>query len=127
MTLGGSAMYEGLQHVRQKMALLAAHLLDCRPEDIVFRAGNIVNEHRPEHTLTFAAVAAAAQRREQLPPDMEVGLEFPVHFVLRDNPFGFGAHVAVVEVDRDTGALKILDTVVKILHHVYPLRAWCNA
>jgi carbon-monoxide dehydrogenase large subunit len=27
---------------------------------------------------------------------------------LRDNPFGFGAHVAVVEVDRDTGALNVL-------------------
>jgi len=34
MTLGGSAMYEGLQQARQKMALLAAHLLDCRPERI---------------------------------------------------------------------------------------------
>src|SRR5262249_39100202 len=38
----------------------------------------------------------------------EPGLEFPVHFILRDNPFGFGAHVAVVEVDRDTGALNVL-------------------
>ena len=63
---------------------------------------------RPEHAITFAAVAAAAQQREQLPPDTEPGLEFPAHFILRDNPFGFGAHVAVVEVDRDTGALNIL-------------------
>ena len=108
MTLGGSAMYEGLQQVRRKMSLLAAHLLDCRPEDILFQDGKLLNETSPEHALTFAAVAAAAQQRKQLPPDMEVGLEFPVHFILRDNPFGFGAHVAVVEVDRDTGALKVL-------------------
>jgi carbon-monoxide dehydrogenase large subunit len=108
MTLGGSAMYEGLQQARQKMALVAAYLLDCRPEDIVFREGKVVNEQRPEHALTFAEVAAAAHRREQLPPEVAVGLEFPVHFVLRDNPFGFGAHVAVVEVDRHTGAVKIL-------------------
>src|SRR6202007_155792 len=51
---------------------------------------------------------AAAQRREQLPPDMALGLEFPVQFILRDNPFGFGAHVAVVEIDPSTGAVKIL-------------------
>src|SRR2546429_3223278 len=108
MTLGGSAMYEGLQQARRKMALLAAHLLDCRPEDIGFQDGTLVNESRPEHALTFAEVAAAAQRREQLPPGIEAGLEFPVHFILRDNPFGFGAHVAVVEVDRDTGALHVL-------------------
>jgi carbon-monoxide dehydrogenase large subunit len=108
MTLGGSAMYEGLQQARRKMALVAAHLLDCRPEDIVFQDGKLVNERRPEHALTFAEVAAAAQRREQLPPGTGPGLEFPVHFTLRDNPFGFGAHVAVVEVNRDTGALHIL-------------------
>jgi len=108
MMLGGSAMYEGLQQARQKMARLAAHLLDCRPEDIVFQDGKLVNERRPEHALTFAEVAVAAQGREQLPPGLEPGLEFPAHFILRDNPFGFGAHVAVVEVDRDTGALNVL-------------------
>jgi len=101
-------MYEGLQQARQKMTLLAAYLLDCRPEDIVFQDGKLVNASRPEHAITFAAVAAAAQQREQLPPDTEPGLEFPAHFILRDNPFGFGAHVAVVEVDRDTGALNVL-------------------
>ena len=31
-----------------------------------------------------------------------------MHFILRDNPFGFGAHIAVVEVDRHTGAVKVL-------------------
>ena len=108
MTLGGSAMYQGLQQVRQKMALIAAHLLDCRPGDLVFRDGQIVNEHNPEQSIPFADVAAAAQRREVLPPTMELGLTFPIHFVLRDNPFGFGAHVAIVEIDRDTGVLQVI-------------------
>jgi carbon-monoxide dehydrogenase large subunit len=108
MTLGGSAMYQGLQQVQQKMALIAAHLLDCRHEDLVFQDGNIVNDKDPQQAIVFAAVAAAAQQREVLPPDMEVGLEFPIHFILRDNPFGFGAHVVVVEIDRDTGMLRVL-------------------
>ena len=41
-------------------------------------------------------------------PELAARLEFPVDFTLADNPYGFGAHVAVVEVDRDTGALKML-------------------
>jgi carbon-monoxide dehydrogenase large subunit len=108
LTIGGSTMYAGLQQARHKMARLAAHLLDCRPEDVVFRDGQVSSAHHPEQALAFAAVAAAAQQRELLPPDMEVGLEFPVQFTLAENPFGFGAHVVVVEIDRDTGALHIL-------------------
>jgi CO/xanthine dehydrogenase Mo-binding subunit len=37
----------------------AAHLLDCRPEDMVFQDGKLVNERRSEHALTFAEVATA--------------------------------------------------------------------
>lgn len=66
-----------------------------------------MNAHNPEQRLAFAEVAAAAQRPEVLPPAMEVGIECSTHVILRDNPFGFGAHV-VVEVDRDTGRLRIL-------------------
>jgi carbon-monoxide dehydrogenase large subunit len=108
MTLGGAAMYDGLQQVRQKMAHLAAHLLDCWPDDLVFQDGTIVNTQNPQQRIAFAEVAAAAQRPEVLPPGMEVGIVCSTHFILRDNPFGFGAHVAVVEVDRDTGMLRVI-------------------
>ena len=53
-------------------------------------------------------VELLAQRLELLPPDMEVGLEFLVNFKLAENPFGFAAHVAVVEVDRETGGVRFL-------------------
>jgi carbon-monoxide dehydrogenase large subunit len=108
LSVGGSAMYEGLQQARQKLAHLAAHLLDCWPEDVIFQEGKIFAAQNPERATTFAEVAAAAQRRELLPPGTDVGLEFPVYFTLRDNPFGFGAHVAIVEVDDDTGTLRLL-------------------
>lgn len=108
MTLGGSSMYLGVQQARQKMARLAAHLLDGQPDDLVFQEGVIAQAQHPERRLAFAEVAAAAYRRALLPPGMEEGLAFPVQFVLAHNPFGFGAHVVVVEIDRDTGALHIL-------------------
>jgi carbon-monoxide dehydrogenase large subunit len=90
------------------MTRLAAHLLDCQPEDVVFREGRVWSTRRPDQSRTFAEVAAAAQQRESLPPGMDPGLEFPVQYTLAETPFGFGAHVAVVEIDRDTGALKVV-------------------
>jgi aerobic carbon-monoxide dehydrogenase large subunit len=108
LTIGGSAMYAGLQEARRKMARIAARFLECPPEEVVFQAGQIFDRRYPEQTLAFSQVAAAAQQRDLLPPGVEAGLEFLVDFALPENPFGFGAHVAVVEVDRDTGAVRIL-------------------
>ena len=73
MTLGGSAMYEGLQQARQKMALLAAHILDCRPEDIEFEDGRLVNGKasgaRPDFCRSCCCSTAARSncRRAQSP------------------------------------------------------------
>jgi aerobic carbon-monoxide dehydrogenase large subunit len=108
LTIGGSAVYVSAQEARRKMARIAARFLECAPEDIVFQAGQVFARRYPEQALTFSQVAAAAQQRDLLPPGMEVGLEFLVDFALPENPFGFGAHVAVVEVDRDTGQVRIL-------------------
>ena len=95
LTVGGSAMYAGLQQARQHIAQLAARLLECEPEEIDFEEGFVFNTHHPERTLALSDVVTE-------------GLEFPSMFSLEDNPFGFAAHVAVVEVDRDTGAVKLL-------------------
>jgi carbon-monoxide dehydrogenase large subunit len=108
LTIGGSAVYVGLQEARQKMARIAARFLECPPEEIVFQAGRIFDRRYPDQTLAFAQVAAAAQRPEMLPPGMEPGLEFLGVFRLPENPFGFAAHVAVVEVDRDTGDVRFV-------------------
>jgi len=108
LTIGGSAMYVGLQEARRKMARIAARFLECPPEDIIFQGGQVFDRRYPEQALPFSQVASAAQRPEFLPPGLEAGLEFQVTFALPDNPFSFGAHVAVVEVDRDTGEVRFL-------------------
>jgi carbon-monoxide dehydrogenase large subunit len=68
----------------------------------------VYNRRGPEQTIPFAEVAAAAPRHASRPPETEAGLEFDVDYVLPDNPYGFGAHVAVVEVDRDSGEVYVL-------------------
>jgi carbon-monoxide dehydrogenase large subunit len=108
LTIGGSAVYVGLQEARQKMARIAARFLECPSEAIVFQDGYVFDRRYPDQALTFSQIAAAVQRPELLPPGMEQGLECPVSFMLPENPFGFAAHVAVIEIDRDTGEARFL-------------------
>ena len=108
LTIGGSAVYVGLCEARQKMARIAARFLECPSEAIVFQGGRLFDRRYPDQTLTFSHVAAAAYRAEGLPPGMEPGLECLVSFMLPENPFGFAAHIAVIEVDRATGEVQFL-------------------
>ena len=108
LTIGGSAMYMGLQAARHKMALIAAHSLECSPDDVVFQESKVFNRRDPEQAMAFAEVASAGYRAEALPPGAEMGLEFKIDYSLPGNTFGFAAHAAVVEIDRNTGEIKFL-------------------
>jgi carbon-monoxide dehydrogenase large subunit len=98
LSVGGSAVYEAMQQVRQNLAHVAAEHLDCTPQDIDFRDGQLVNTQRPTRRMAFETATAASSS----------GLECQVEFDLHDNPFGFAAHVVVVEIDPETGALRLL-------------------
>ncbi len=109
--VGTSAMYTVAEKARQKLSLIAAHLMDCPAEDVVFEEGRVSSRGNPARAKTFAEIASAAYNEELLPPDVEVGLDFQDRFTLGVpyyNPHSFGAHVVVVEVDRDTGHVKIV-------------------
>ena len=58
--------------------------------------------------MSFAEVAAAAYDEALLPAGVEAGLEFSGTYTLPENPYAFGAHVAVVEIDRDSGEVRIV-------------------
>jgi carbon-monoxide dehydrogenase large subunit len=108
LTVGGSALYTVLQQARQKLVRLASHLLQCPTEAVTFQDGRVFDRQHPEQNMPFAAVAAGAYDQAQLPPDLAAGLEFSGTYTLPGNPYAFGAHVAVVEVDRETGEVKFL-------------------
>jgi carbon-monoxide dehydrogenase large subunit len=108
LTVGGSALYTVLQQARQKLGRIAAHVLQCPAEAVVLQDSHGFDRQHPERTVPFAAIAAAAYDQSRLPPGIEVGLEFSGTYTLPGNPYAFGAHVAVVEVDRETGAVTFL-------------------
>ena len=108
LTVGGSAVFLGLQEARNKISLIASRLLGCSPEDIVLQEGKVFNRRDPEQAMAFSQVASAAQRQDLLPPGLESGLDFPVDYTLPATPFSFAAHVVVVQVDQHTGEVKFL-------------------
>lgn len=108
LIVGGSAIHAVLQEARRKLARLASQLLSCAPEDVGFEDGRVCNTHKPEAQMTFAHLAAAAYNRESLPEDLDIGLDFHARYTLPSGPISFGAHVAVVEVDRETGRVDIV-------------------
>jgi carbon-monoxide dehydrogenase large subunit len=111
VAVGGSAVYEGLRLAREKLAAVAAHLLECSVGEIVFGGGNVYSAELPDKRLPFAEVASAAHDPASLPAGMNAGVDFAVDFTLPENPHSFAAHVAVVEVDPGSGALRILEYV----------------
>ena len=71
--------------------------------------GRAYNLNTPAQSVPFSQVAAAAYDEELLPPGVEPGLDFAGTHTLPASPYAFGAHVAVVEVSRDTGNVTILE------------------
>jgi carbon-monoxide dehydrogenase large subunit len=108
LIVGGSAVYAVVQEARQHLAHLASELLACPADTIGFQNGCAFNLRKPEEQLTFAQLVAAASSRAHGAMEGERGLVFSGTYTLPAAPFSFGAHAVVVEVNRETGAVRIL-------------------
>jgi carbon-monoxide dehydrogenase large subunit len=106
--VGGSATYQAALKIVEKARKIAAHLLEAAEADIEFEGGRFFVRGAPERGVTFQQVAAAAYNPGRLPPDIEPGLEATAFYSLPGNACPFGAHIAIVEVDPETGQVKLL-------------------
>ncbi len=100
--VGATAVHLAASDVREKARLLAAQLLEASAADIVISDRQWQVRGAPSRAVTFADIAAAAYSSAR-PKDMEAGLESTRFFQPPGMVFPFGAHVAVVEVDAETG------------------------
>jgi carbon-monoxide dehydrogenase large subunit len=107
LVVGGSALVRATGKVREKALRIAAHMLEAAPEDVEYREGRYRVKGVPSKALSFAEIADRAYS-DDLPDDIDTGLEATDFFRLADATCPFGAHVAVVEVDRDTGEVRVL-------------------
>ena len=100
---GGSAIYEASQVVLEKGKQLAASLLEASADDIVVGEGALQVAGVPAKSISWADLATAAVEQE-----IEGGLAHELDFDGTDATYPFGSHVAVVEIDRETGHVELL-------------------
>lgn len=105
--VGGTAIYLAVQKLKQKLAQMAAHLLGVNPSQIQLGEGKLFVRGKPSLSKGFLEVVQAAYVAKTLPPGFEPGLQATVFFEPPNFTFPFGAHVCVVEVDAETGDVRI--------------------
>jgi aerobic carbon-monoxide dehydrogenase large subunit len=105
LAVGGIAIHRASMTVLDKAKKIAAHMLEAAEDDIVFDQGRFSVKGSPDKAKAFGEVAFAAFGTG-LPEGMEQGLEAVAYFDPPNLVWPFGAHIAVVEVDPDTGSVK---------------------
>ncbi|MFB6169996.1 MAG: xanthine dehydrogenase family protein molybdopterin-binding subunit [Haloarculaceae archaeon] len=101
VAMGGNALKASAENLREKARKIAAHELEAAPEDVAFEDGEFSVAGAPTRSVSMATVAERAYSTD-LPPDLR-RLEDTTFFSPEGSTAPFGTHVAVVEVDPDTG------------------------
>ena len=107
LAVGGVAVAIATDRVVDKARLIAAHQLEVAEEDLDFVGGSFSVKGSPDRAMQLAAVAFEAFTAHNLPDGLEPNLEASSHFDPPNFTFPFGTHVAVVEVDTDTGRVEL--------------------
>jgi carbon-monoxide dehydrogenase large subunit len=106
--VGGSAIVKCLDKIKDKGRKIAAHLLEAGEQDVLFDRGQWSVKGAPGKSKSWGDVALMAYLAHNIPQGMEPGLEATSFYDPSNFTFPFGAHVAMVEVDADTGHVRLL-------------------
>ncbi|MDP9340884.1 MAG: xanthine dehydrogenase family protein molybdopterin-binding subunit [Actinomycetota bacterium] len=107
LQMAGPAVLTASQEVVEKARRIAAHLLEVNVEDVVHADGRIGIVGAPERSLSWGEIATAAADGASLPQGMEPGCAAYGDVEQGGGTFPFGTHVAVVEVDMETGGVRL--------------------
>ncbi len=123
LSVGGTAIYMAAERVLDKARTIAAHQLEASADDLEYVGGAFQVKGTPSKSVAFAEIAFAAFTAHDLPDGVEPNLEAHVTYDPPNFTFPNGTHVAVVEVDTDTGEVEMVDYVAvdDCGHQVNPL------
>jgi carbon-monoxide dehydrogenase large subunit len=109
LSVGGVAAAHAAEKIAQKCREIVAHNLECDPSDIEVLDGRYQLVGDPEKGMTLAEVAGAAYvDATNMPEGMELGLEQALMYDPSNFVFPFGTHVCVVDIEADTGKVKVI-------------------
>jgi aerobic carbon-monoxide dehydrogenase large subunit len=107
LAVGGGAVVLAMDKVRDRAKAIAAHMLEAAPDDIEVAEGAFRVRGVPDRGVTLEQIAEEAYS-DSLPAEFGAGLEATEFFRPDDETFPFGTHVAVVEINPDTGEVKLV-------------------
>jgi carbon-monoxide dehydrogenase large subunit len=105
--VGTIAVHTSVQRIKEKARRLAAHILETSVDDIVYEDGRVFVKGAPDKGKTIQEIAGAAALGYDLPAGDEPFLDDTAYYDPPNCTFPFGAHVAMVEVDAETGEVTL--------------------
>ncbi|MFF5232213.1 xanthine dehydrogenase family protein molybdopterin-binding subunit [Dactylosporangium sp. NPDC000521] len=107
LAVGGVALVEACRKVRDKARVVAAHMLECSPDDIEFTGGAFRVRGTPDAAKTIADTAFAVFAAHDLPDGVEATLDADATFDPQTFSFPHGTHLCATLVDTQTGHVAI--------------------
>ena len=104
--MGGGALGVAAERLINKAKAIAANLLEASPDDVIQIDGGFAVAGVPERSVDWRRLAGAAYGKGT-PAGMDPGLNETAFFDPNREAWGFGAHVAQVRIDADTGELNL--------------------
>lgn len=109
LSVGGTAIWMATERVVEKASQIAAHMLEANAEDLELANGVFNVKGTPGAEVPLAEVAFAAFTAHDLPEGLEPNLQAEVTWDPPNFTFPFGAHIALVEIDEETGEVEVID------------------
>ncbi len=106
--VGGGALARATDRVIAKAKTIAAHMLEVPEGAVEVEQGRFHPEGQTDRSVTIQEVTLQAYLAWNLPPEVEPGLEASAFYDPTNFTYPFGAHVAVVSVDPETGEVRLL-------------------
>jgi len=106
LSVGGSAIIKSAEKILEKGAKIAAHKLEAAEEDLEYAEGKWTVKGT-DKSVSFGDVSLTAYVPHDYPEGLEPGLDFSSFYDPTNFTYPFGTHIAVVEVDADTGAVEL--------------------
>jgi len=107
LTVGGMAIVQACEKVLAKARPVAAHLLECSPEDLEFTDGSFRVRGTPDAAKSVGECALAVFAAHNLPDGIEPTLDADATFDPQNFSFPHGTHLCAVDVDTETGETAI--------------------
>jgi carbon-monoxide dehydrogenase large subunit len=106
----GTAVHMASKRLNEKMLAIAGEMLEVGAADLEMRDGKVYAKAYPERAVTFRqiALAAAPGPHSRLPKGMDPGVEATYYFVPPTVTYSSGFHIALIEVDKETGFIDVL-------------------